>query len=150
MSRRGHARTGFAAALGLLALAACTTTPQPHVGAAASACADVDFPIYFAEGSDQLSDPARQAVLAGAGQVRGCRIDEVDVYGLADSNGPADKNLELSRRRAAVVAKALADSGLPAPLFDVKGLGESSAKSAKGRPALLQRKTEVLIRVVRA
>lgn len=141
--------------LGLaLAAAVAGGCATPHGRAVAARpgppCADVDFPIYFAPGSDQLSEPARQAVAAGAAQVKGCRIDEVDVYGLADADGAADQNLELSRRRAAVVAQALAASGLPAPLFDVKGLGTSSARTARGRPALLQRKTEVLIRVARS
>lgn len=142
------------AALGVVCaaplLAACASHPRPNLTAAGAPCANVDFPIYFAEGSDQLTDPARQAVAAGAAEVRGCRIGEVDVFGLADANGPADQNLELSRRRATAVAQALASSGLPAPLFDVKGLGESNARTARGRPALLQRKTEVVIRVTGA
>ena len=69
------------------------------------------------------------------------------MFGLADADGPAANNLDLSRRRAAVVADALAATGLPRPLFDVKGLGKSGARTAQGAPSLLQRKTLVVIRV---
>jgi outer membrane protein OmpA-like peptidoglycan-associated protein len=55
--------------------------------------------------------------------------------------------LALSKRRAANVAQALAAAGLPEPLFDVEGLGASTARTAKGAPAMLQRKTLVVIQV---
>ncbi len=133
------------------ALPACVESPNPPALAPPSGapCAARQFPVYFATGSDQLSDPARQAIAAGAAGVKGCRIGEVDVFGLADLDGPAAQNLALSRRRASIVAQSLIAAGLPPPLFDVQGLGESGARTAHGRPALLQRKTEVVIRVAK-
>ena len=135
-----------------LGAAACTTGGAKGGGPApmAEACADVNFPIYFAKGPDALRDPARLAITAGAAEVKACRVREVDVFGLADADGPAGRNLDLSRRRALVVAQALAASGFPQPLFDVKGLGESNARTATGAPAMLQRKTLVVIRVAKA
>ncbi len=131
------------------ALTACSTplTPSASASLTRAPCADVSFPIYFAKGSDQLSDPARQAILAGQAQVRTCQVREVDVFGLTGVDGPTGDSLDLSRRRASVVAQALAASGLPRPLFDVQGLGASGARTAKGAPALLQRKTVVVIHV---
>ena len=108
-------------------------------------CTDVVFPIYFAEGSDQLTPTAGQVIGSEAAQVRGCRIGYVSVLGLTDAAGGAAHNLDLSRRRATTVAKALADAGLPAPKFEVNGAGETGALTDKGRPVPLRRKTEVII-----
>jgi outer membrane protein OmpA-like peptidoglycan-associated protein len=128
--------------------AGCATAPRPvAVRAIAPVCSDVNFPIYFAKGSDQLSDPAHQAILAGAAQVKACKVSEVDVLGLADVDGPAAANQALSRRRASIVAQALIAAGMPAPLFDVEGLGESGARTVHGRHPILQRKAEVDIHI---
>jgi OOP family OmpA-OmpF porin len=140
---------GFGAAAAVVAglsLAGCATAPQP-VAAVASGCSSARFPIYFAKGSDELSDQARAAIRAGADLVRTCQVREVDIFGLADADGPAAVDLALSKRRAANVAQALAAAGLPQPLFDVEGLGASTARTATGRPAMLQRKTLVVIQV---
>ena len=131
-----------------MAAAGChTTTPGPAPQAARSepACADITFPIYFAEGSDQLTPTAAQVIGVQAQVVRGCRIGYVSVLGLTDAQGGSAHNLDLSRRRAATVAKALADAGLPAPKFEVSGQGESGALTDSGRPVPLRRKTEVVI-----
>ncbi|MHB8283521.1 MAG: OmpA family protein [Caulobacteraceae bacterium] len=126
----------------------CAMTPKPvAVRAIAPTCADVAFPIYFAKGSDQLSEPARQAILAGAAQVRACKVSEVDVLGLASVDGDAASNQALSRRRASIVAQTLIAAGMPGPLFDVEGLGESGARTVHGAHAILQRKAEVDIHV---
>ncbi len=141
---RGVAMAG---ALGAM-VAGCATAPRPvAVRATTPVCADVNFPIYFAKGSDKLSDPARQAILAGAAQVKACKVSEVDVLGLADVDGPAAANQDLSRRRASIVAQTLIAAGMPAPLFDVEGLGESGARTVHGRRAILQRKAEVDIHI---
>lgn len=137
----------LASAIGAL-VAGCASAPRPiAVRAVAPVCADVNFPIYFAKGSDQLSDPAHQAILAGAAQVKACKVSEVDVLGLADIDGPAAANQALSRRRASIVAQALITAGMPAPLFDVEGLGASGARTVHGRRAILQRKAEVDIHI---
>jgi OOP family OmpA-OmpF porin len=127
-------------------LAGCAMGPKP-VPVVASSCASARFPIYFAKGSDDLSDQARAAIRAGADLVRTCQVREVDIFGLTDADGPASVDLALSKRRAANVAQALAAAGLPQPLFDVEGLGASTARTATGRPAMLQRKTLVVIQV---
>jgi hypothetical protein len=126
----------------------CAMSPHPiAVRSAAPVCADVNFPIYFAKGSDQLSEPAHQAILAGAAEVKTCTVSEVDVLGLADLDGPAAANQALSRRRASIVAQALIAAGMPAPLFDVEGLGEAGARTVHGRRTILQRKAEVDIHI---
>jgi len=127
-------------------LPGCALLPKPKP-IATFTCAPARFPIYFAKGSDELSDQARDAIRAGADLVRTCKVSEVDVFGLTGVDGTAAVDLDLSKRRAANVAQALAAAGLPQPLFDVEGLGASTARTAQGRPAMLQRKTLVVIQV---
>ena len=139
----------LAAGLATIVASACrTTAPTPStLGASAvrPACADITFPIYFAEGSDQLTPTAAQVIGVQAGVVRGCRIGYVNVIGLTDAHGRSADNLDLSRRRATAVAKALAGAGLPLPKFEVSGQGETGALTDGGRPVPLRRKTEVII-----
>ena len=85
---------------------------------------------------------------AGAQQVAGCAIDRVRVLGLADAQGGATANLNLSERRAQSVTAALEAQGLPAPVFEVQAAGASGATTADGANAPMRRRTEVLIEVV--
>ena len=117
----------------------------PAPVASRPACTDVVFPIYFAEGSDQLTPTGGEVISSEATLVHGCLIGYVSVLGLTDAAGGAAHNLNLSKRRADTVAKALAAAGLPAPKFEVSGAGETGAVSDSGRPVPLRRKTEVVI-----
>jgi outer membrane protein OmpA-like peptidoglycan-associated protein len=139
-------------ALGVLwVLAACETPSKPAPGLASGlaappvVCADFSFPIYFETGSEALTGVARQEIGYAAERVKGCKLGPVAVIGLADADGPARRNLALSRRRAAVTAAALAAAGLPAPTFDIEALGEQGAVTADGK-APLRRRTDVVIR----
>ena len=84
-------------------------------------------------------------ITSSVAQVQGCKIGYVRVLGLTDANGPAAQNLDLSKRRADTVAKALSGAGLQTPKFEVEGLGETGAVSDSGKPVPLRRKTEVII-----
>jgi outer membrane protein OmpA-like peptidoglycan-associated protein len=132
-----------------LVLIACESQPQRHAPApsprAGPFCADFSFPIYFDKGSDQLTASARAVVDASVRQIRGCRVSKIEVLGLADADGPKLRNLELSRRRADHVARALVGDGLPTPVFDIEAIGEAGAKAADGKPEPLRRRTEVVI-----
>jgi peptidoglycan-associated lipoprotein len=128
--------------------AACTTTPAKRaatVSAAPRVCTDFSFPIYFDKGSDQLTAPAQAVLNSSALQAKGCLVSKVEVLGLADADGRANRNLALSHRRAARVAAALSAFGLPAPAFDIEAIGEAGAKAADGAPEPLRRRTEVVI-----
>jgi len=139
----------LAASAVCLMLAACERrpprlAPRP-VARSTPMCSNVSFPIYFEKGSDQLTASARAVVDASVEQVRGCRVSQIEVLGLADADGPRLRNLELSRRRAHTVAQALQGDGLPTPVFDIEAIGEAGAKAADGRPEPLRRRTEVVI-----
>ncbi len=138
---------GLATGLCLIA-AACATAPTKRVAPARMAplaCADFSFPIYFDKGSDQLTVPAQAVLNNSVMQAKGCAISKVEVLGLADADGPTNRNLALSHRRAARVASALVAFGLPTPVFDIEAIGEAGAKAADGAPEPLRRRTEVVI-----
>jgi outer membrane protein OmpA-like peptidoglycan-associated protein len=131
-------------------LAACSTTPKSvsvaRPAAPAIVCTDFNFPIYFEKGSDQLDADAQQEIRYAAARVKGCKLGATEVLGLADADGAAHRNLVLSRKRAVVVAEALATYGLPAPSFDIEAFGKSGSVTPNGEPEPLRRRTEVVIR----
>jgi peptidoglycan-associated lipoprotein len=136
------------AAVAGLTLAGCAGEPKrlaAPIPKSAPICADFSFPIYFETGSDELTASARAVVDIGVQQVRGCRVSKIEVLGLADADGPKRRNLELSRRRAARVAKALTGEGLPAPVFDIEAIGAAGARAPDGEPEPLRRRTEVVV-----
>lgn len=110
-------------------------------------CADSSFPIYFESGQTSLTSAAMQALKAEANRAKSCRVQEVLVLGLADADGSAQRNMDLSRARATQVATALAAEGLPAPTFDLEAAGESGAVTPAGSPEPLRRRAEVVIRM---
>ncbi len=148
LSRSAHLALGLLAS-GLLAVSCATPSKPIHLANPSPppvVCVDLNFPIYFEKGSDQLTLPARQEMTYAAARVKGCTLGAVEVLGLADADGAARRNLVLSRRRAVVVAEALAADGLPAPTFDIEAIGKSGATTEGGEPEPLRRKTEVVIR----
>jgi len=139
--------------LGLLATIAGCAQVTKTVGrvtdrsqvVAQPACLSFNFPIYFETGSDRLTREAMQLINDSSAQVRACRVAEVKVTGLADADGSAERNLELSRRRAAIVTQALATRGYPAPSFDIDAAGEGGAQTPVGATPL-RRRAEVNVR----
>jgi len=108
-------------------------------------CADQTFPIYFASGSTALTAPALQAIKLAANESKGCQAASVNVVGLADANGGAQRNEQLARDRAQAVAAALVAQGFPQPAFDVAASGAAGAKSAGGAAVPVRRRAEVAI-----
>jgi peptidoglycan-associated lipoprotein len=148
------------ALLAIAASAGCSTSstttgsqPPSMRGAAAleaapPRCETLQFPIYFQTGSNALTEPAKQMIQTSAGQAKRCRVSQVRVLGLADADGSAARNLELSKQRADVVAAALTAAGFPAPAFDVEAAGADGATSARGVADPVRRRTEVVVTFV--
>lgn len=131
-----------------LLVAGCSLAPtmrRSDIVAEPTACMAKRFEVYFAEGEARLTDVARQAIGLTATQLQGCRIDKVQVIGLADASGAASANQSLSQRRAVAVAEALTAAGWPAPAFDVEGVGAEGATTAGGVNEPMRRRTEVLV-----
>ena len=113
----------------------------------ATACVDTRFVVYFNEGSDQLTQPARQVIAATARTYRSCNIAQIRVLGLADAVGAPEANLTLSQKRARRVAQALVEQHLPAPAFDMAAQGDQGAVRANGDDEPLRRRAEVVLTV---
>lgn len=128
-----------------LALCACAALREPAKTAAAPACADASFSIYFDKGQSTLTAPARDLVADAAGRLQGCQIRSVRVVGLADAEGPAAENLELSAARAAHVVEAFAAYGWPKPEFEIAAAGEAGATAPSGAALPLRRRVEVFV-----
>lgn len=134
-------------AVGLTA-AGCNLAPtmsRSDIVAEPSACTTKRFEVYFAEGEARLTDVARQAIGLTATQLQGCRIDKVQVIGLADASGGHSANQTLSERRAIAVVEAFEAAGWPAPVFDVDGVGDQGAAMPGGVNEPMRRRTEVLV-----
>lgn len=139
--------TAVAAGLGVL-VSGCETTPawmHSSKVAAPSPCADFSFPVYFKEWSAGLTDAALQVISDSAARSKACRVGAVTVVGLSGAKGSAEQNLELSKRRAEAVAKALTDKGFPAPAVDVDAVGEQGAVTKRGTERPLRRRAEVQV-----
>lgn len=133
-----------------LGISGCASTrsifkERSDIVATPSACGPMKFEIYFADGEDRLTAPARQAIGLTATQLQSCDIRAVRVVGLADARGGSSANLSLSARRAQTVAEALAAAGWPAPVFDVVAAGDDGAVDSAGVREPLRRRTEVLV-----
>lgn len=140
-------------ALGALAAAGCSMpgaiTERSQLVAQPEMCRAHRFDVYFRDGQAQLTQPALAAIDMAATALKDCRIDKVQVIGLADARGGAAANMSLSERRAQNVATALTRAGWPAPAFDVTAAGDAGATTETGAREPLRRRTEVLIEASR-
>jgi outer membrane protein OmpA-like peptidoglycan-associated protein len=112
----------------------------------APSCQDFTFPIYFETGSDQPTPAALQVMDDNAARVRACSVAQVTVTGLADAQGSAAENMDLSRRRAAAVAQALSQRGYPTPTFQVAAAGDVGATGPRGAASPMRRVAQVSVR----
>ena len=140
--------TWVAVGLVALGLAGCASIPgsSPRSNATAPrACSDFKVSIYFNLHEDRLTREA-QAVLRSAGAIsEGCAVLKARVVGLADAVGAADANLDLSRRRAAVVTRALGKVGFGLVEFDVAAVGEAGSVNAEGEAAPMRRRADIFL-----
>ncbi|WP_374574016.1 OmpA family protein [Phenylobacterium sp.] len=130
------------------ALAAATLGGCQHVTALGRPpCQDRVVHIYFETDSVTVTKEAR-AVLAQASAIpKACRIDRVDVLGLADATGAPEHNLELSKRRAQSVTAALADANLPAGEFAIAAAGQTGSVTPSGAAQPVRRRVDVVLRL---
>lgn len=137
--------TTVALAGGLTALGACSLTPKPVETARFTPCSDISVAIYFQTGSARISPDAKAVLKGAADKAAGCRVDSVDVMGLADPVGDPAVNLKLSEQRAAAVTKTLRDLGVGDAR--VTAAGESGAVTDAGAVDPLRRRTDVTLRL---
>ncbi|MBX3481075.1 MAG: OmpA family protein [Caulobacter sp.] len=132
-------------AAGLTGLGACSLMPKRVETARFTPCADISVAIYFKTGSALISPDARAVLKGAADQAAGCRVDSVDVMGLADPVGDPAANLKLSEQRATAVTRTLRDLGVVDAR--VTAAGESGAVTETGAVDPLRRRTDVTLRL---
>ncbi len=81
--------------------------------------------VFFTTDSHRLSRSTRRRLDAIARDYRKRRNFRIVLGGHADERGEADYNMELSRRRAAMVARYLGSRGVPRSIMDTRSFGES-------------------------
>lgn len=141
-------RTLIAAGVMLaVGLSACSTTSRREsVVRAPRLCEDMTLPVYFEPNDAEITRDGRRAIVAGAAQAKGCKVDEVRVLGLADAAGDPAANLELSKKRAASVAAAIRKAGLPDAAFEMSAAGQAGSVTAGGQ-APVRRRADVTIKL---
>jgi OOP family OmpA-OmpF porin len=99
-----------------------TASPPPPIGD----CMD-EYAAFFEQNSDAIThdtatilDNVAAAILSPV-----CGAGRVIVAGHTDRSGPAAHNLDLSRRRAAAVARYLESRGVPAKILIIQAYGET-------------------------
>ena len=110
-----------------------------------SGCVEQRLDIYFDEGEARIARPAQEMIAMTGERLQGCRIEGVDVIGLASSTGDSASNLTLSERRARAVADALANAGWPSPEFTLSAGGDTGATTDGGLAEPLRRRTVVVV-----
>lgn len=132
---------------GALALAACANLPNfsKTEPARFEPCGDVTVSIYFAPSSAVISKDAAAVLQGAAQQARGCKVDRVDVLGLADPVGSPDANMKLSEKRAEAVSQTLSRYGVTTA--SVSAAGETAATTEGGAVDPLRRRAEVVLRL---
>lgn len=146
MTNRGKAFSLMALGLAV-GLSGCSTMTagRDRIVKAAPRCADQTVQIYFEPDSSDVTKEGRAVLAAAAAQSKPCKVNSVDVMGLADNAGSPGANLDLSKRRAQAVTAALASVGLPAGEFKISAAGESGATTADGRAKPLRRRADIVL-----
>ena len=89
------------------------------------------YGIYFDTDKDALKSESQPTIAEIAKLLKGDPSLRIHVVGHTDNQGTPDYNLELSRRRAASVVRAIVSRGIPADRLDSFGCGVYRARGLK-------------------
>jgi outer membrane protein OmpA-like peptidoglycan-associated protein len=158
LARLGRALAA-AACLAVLLGGCQTPAPQPPADRTATLRAlgfaeteegwtlSLAVPILFDVDSDELKPEPRRAIAEMARALRKVGIERIRVEGHTDNFGGREYNIELSRRRAEVVARAFVEAGFPDAGIDRKAWGfahpAAPNDSAEGRA--LNRRVAIVV-----
>lgn len=106
--------------------------PAPKPVAAPVATVPSDYLAFFDWAQDVLTPEARQIVQEAAANFGKGDFTTVRVIGHTDSSGPAEYNVDLSRRRAANAADELVRQGVPEDKIDISWKGQTQLRVASG------------------
>jgi len=130
---------------GLMASGCATVNPRDKIVKETAACQDLTVQIYFEPDSAEVTAEGQAVLNQAAVQAKPCKVNRVLVLGLADAVGAPAANLEISKRRAGAVTRALNATGLPAAEFDLAAVGQTGSVTADGDPRLLRRRADITI-----
>jgi outer membrane protein OmpA-like peptidoglycan-associated protein len=95
----------------------------------------VTYGIHFASGSDVVLPESAPVLRQVAAYMEANAAVKLGITGHTDSAGKPDYNLDLSKRRAASVAKVLSEQfGIAADRFATDGLGDTQAVASNDKP----------------
>jgi len=137
-----------AAAVAALVVSGCGANglwDRSELIADTAGCTEQRLDIYFEEGEARIARPAQELIALTGERLQGCRVEGVDVIGLASSTGDSASNQTLSERRAQAVADALIEAGWPSPTFTLSAGGDAGAATDGGLSEPLRRRTEIVI-----
>lgn len=138
---------GLTAAAILLASCSSLPTARERLVQAPARCSDQSVAIYFDPDSAELTLESEAVIKQASASARGCKVERVEVLGLADAAGAPEANLELSKRRAQSVTAALATAGLPSAEFHLAAAGDAGATTPDGAARPLRRRVDVTLRM---
>jgi OmpA family len=129
------------------------TVPAVHAQSGAEAIAQpgMESPgrylVTFGLDQATLTEPNRQVIAQAAEYYRQGGTPQVAVTGYTDTSGSAAHNLELSQRRAEVVAEELVRNGVPATEIVTIGRGEEDLRvpTADGVREARNRRAEIVM-----
>lgn len=138
-------RLGMAAVGAALAVSGCSFGDRGGLVTDAAGCTEQRLDIYFEEGEARIARPAQEMIALTGERLQHCRVEGVDVIGLASATGDAASNQTLSEQRARAVADALIEAGWPSPTFTLSAGGDTGATTDAGLAEPLRRRTEIVI-----
>ncbi len=105
----------------------CPNDPTNKCGVQINPCEIVITEKIFFEYDRDVIKPESYGIIDAVTSVLLSRdwIEEVQVEGHTDSDGPDDYNLDLSQRRAEAVMRYMTDKGVPPGRLTAKGYGET-------------------------
>ncbi len=106
-----------------------------------------DLPVYFDFGADSLNTPARRRLQQLAEDIRELPGLQVRLTAHTDAIGSARANLELSGRRAQMVARLLSAAGIPGTAIQEVKQGEQAPVADNDTPGGRQQNRRVEVRV---
>lgn len=108
-------------------------------------CEPVRAEIYFEPDSAVVGPDGRALIAEAARQAEGCRLQYVEVLGLADAAGAPQANLALSQARAEAVRAALAAERLAISDVRLLAAGEAGAVTRQGELQPMRRRAEIVL-----
>jgi len=95
----------------------------------------VTYGIYFDSGSDVVQPESAPVLRTIAAYMEKNAAVNVQIVGHTDNQGKSDENIDLSKRRAASVAKVLSDQfKIAADRFKTDGLGDTKSVADNAKP----------------